>query len=409
MTRRLLVLALSSALTATFALPVAAQDPAPPPVPQDDAAQDAELEQDQLDPVAVDPSEVPLDSAAGQAKHDGEADADAWDIDNPPGPSKTVAFQTDEGTWMDVDVSPDGREIVFSLLGDLYRMPITGGDATRITSGMAWDIQPRWSPDGSRIAFTSDRDGGNNLWTIAADGSDPVQVSDEDYRLLNTPAWTPDGEFLIGRKHFTSRRSLGAGELWMYHASGGGKGLQLVEKKNEQQDLGEPSVSPDGRYVYFSQDVSPGPTFEYNRNPHGVIYAIKRLDRPTGETATLVASPGGAVRPVPSPDGKSLAFVKRVREKSVLHTLDLASGQVRPVWDGLAHDQQEAWSIFGPYTGFGWTPDSKSVVVWAQGGIWRIDMGSGEASRIPFTAPVEQKVIEPLRFERSVDEGKFAP
>src|SRR5690606_22553339 len=120
---------------------------------------------------------------------------------------------------------------------------------------------------------------------------------------IYTPAWTPDGEFLIGRKHFTSRRSLGAGELWMYHASGGGKGLQLVEKKNEQQDLGEPSVSPDGRYVYFSQDVSPGPTFEYNRNPHGVIYAIKRLDRQTGEIDTLVASPGGAVRPVPSPDG----------------------------------------------------------------------------------------------------------
>ena len=415
MTRRLLVLALSSALSASLALPVAAQQPPPQPVPQDAEAKEGagpgqdELEQDQLDPVAVDPAGVPLDRASGQAKRNGEADADKWDVDNPPGPSKTIAFQTDEGTWMDVDVSPDGNELVFSLLGDLYRMPITGGAATRITTGMAWDIQPRWSPDGRRIAFTSDRDGGNNLWTIAADGSDPVQVSDEDYRLLNTPAWTPDGQFVIGRKHFTSRRSLGAGELWMYHAAGGSKGLQLVEKKNEQQDLGEPSVSPDGRYVYFSQDVSPGPTFEYNRNPHGVIYAIKRLDRQTGAIDTVVASPGGAVRPVPSPDGKSLAFVKRVREKSVLHSLDLASGEVRPVWDGLAHDQQEAWSIFGPYTGFGWTPDSKSVVVWAQGKLWRVDMGTGEASQIPFTAQVEQKVIEPLRFARDIEEGRFAP
>ena len=411
MTRRLLVLALSSALSATFALPVAAQQPAPQPAPQDrDATEDGvELEQDQLDPVAVDPADPPLATSTGQAKDDAHADESEWDVDNPPGPSKTIAFQTDEGTWMDVDVSPDGRELVFALMGDLYRMPITGGAATRITSGMAWDIQPKWSPDGSRIAFTSDRGGGNNLWTIAADGSDPVQVSDEDYRLLNTPTWTPDGQFVIGRKHFTSRRSLGAGELWMYHAAGGSKGLQLVEKRNEQQDLGEPAVSPDGRYVYFSQDVSPGPNFEYNRNPHGVIYAIKRLDRQTGEIDTVVASPGGAVRPVPSPDGKTLAFVKRVREKSVLHSLDLASGEVRPVWDGLAHDQQEAWSIFGPYTGFGWTPDSKSVVVWAQGKLWRVDMGNGDASQIPFTAQVEQKVIEPLRFQREIEEDRFAP
>lgn len=409
MTPRLLVLALSSALSATLALPVAAQQP-PQPVPQDaEAKEGAELEQEQLDPVAVDPAEVPLEVASGQVKRNGEADAAKWDVDNPPGQSKTIAFQTDEGTWMDVDVSPNGRELVFTLLGDLYRMPISGGAATRITSGMAWDIQPKWSPDGTRIAFTSDRGGGNNLWTIAADGSDPVQVSNEDYRLLNTPAWTPDGQFVIGRKHFTSRRSLGAGELWMYHAAGGSKGLQLVEKRNEQQDLGEPSVSPDGRYVYFSQDVSAGPEFEYNRDPHGVIYAIKRLDRQTGDIDTLVASPGGAVRPVPSPDGMSLAFVKRVRDKSVLHTLDLASGEVRPVWDGLAHDQQEAWSIFGPYTGFGWTPDSKSVVVWAQGKLWRIDMGSGQASQIPFTAQVQQKVIEPLRFARDIEEGRFAP
>jgi Tol biopolymer transport system component len=123
--------------------------------------------------------------------------------------------------------------------------------------------------------------------------------------------------------HFTSERSLGAGELWMYHKTGGA-GLQLTKKKNDQQDLGEPAVSADGRYVYYSEDVSGGTTFEYNKNPHGVIYAIKRLDRETGETETIVATPGGAVRPQPSPDGKSLAFVKRVADKSVLHRIDLA-------------------------------------------------------------------------------------
>src|SRR5690606_2409181 len=164
----------------------------------------------------------------------GDDKAPKWNVESTQGTPKTVRFETSEGTWMDVDVSPDGRELVFSLLGDLYRMPATGGTATRVTTGRAWDVQPRWSPGGRRIAFTSDRSGGNNVWTIAADGSDPRQVTEESFRLLNNPAWTPDGQYIVARKHFTSTRSLGAGELWLYHAAGTSGGIQLVEKANEQ-------------------------------------------------------------------------------------------------------------------------------------------------------------------------------
>ncbi len=328
-----------------------------------------------------------------------KADAPKWDVNAAHGPVKQVKFTTDEGTWMDLDVSRDGQTLVFSLLGDLYTLPIAGGSATRITSGPAWDVQPRFSPDGAEIAFASDRAGGNNLWRAKRDGSGATQVSKEDYRLLNNPAWTPDGQYLIGRKHFTSERSLGAGELWMYHKTGGA-GLQLTKKKNDQQDLGEPAVSADGRYVYYSEDVSGGTTFEYNKNPHGVIYAIKRLDRETGETETIVATPGGAVRPQPSPDGKSLAFVKRVADKSVLHRIDLATGEVKPLWDGLSHDQQEGWAVFGPYANYQWLPDSSAVVIWAQGKLWRVDAATGSQTAIPFSANVEQTVAAPLRFER---------
>ena len=173
-----------------------------------------------------------------------------WDVGATHAKGKVVRFSTDEGTWLDLDVSPDGRRIVFSMLGDIYSLPITGGQATRITRGAAWDIQPRFSPDGSEIAFTSDRGGGNNLWRMKADGSGATAVSKEDFRLLNNPAWTPDGQFIVGRKHFTSQRSLGAGELWMYHRDGGA-GLQLTKRKNDQQDQGEPAFSPDGRMVSF--------------------------------------------------------------------------------------------------------------------------------------------------------------
>lgn len=361
-----------------------------------------------LAPIALSLAAVAMSPAFAATKKS-DAEAAAWDVSASRGQVSTARFVTDEGTWMDVDVSPDGKRIAFSLLGDLYLLPIDGGKAQRITSGAAWDIQPRFSPDGRQLAFTSDRDGGNNLWRIGVDGKNPVQVTKERFRLLNNPAWTPDGQYIIGRKHFTGRRSLGAGELWMYHVGGGSEGLQLTKQKNDQQDLGEPAVSPDGRYVYFSEDVTPGPFFQYNKNPHDTIYAIKRLDRQTGETDTVIGSAGGAVRPQPSPDGASLAFVKRVRDKSVLHVMDLASGDVKPLWDGLSHDQQEAWAIFGPYSNFNWLPDSSAMVVWAKGGIWRVDATDGAATRIPFEAQVEQTLAQPLRFEQTLEAGSFAP
>jgi len=98
-----------------------------------------------------------------------------WDVTQPFGPSSTVTFDTTEGTWMNVDVSPTGREIVFDLLGDLYTMPIGGSGtqpAKRLLGGLAFEMQPRFSPDGSRIAFTSDRDGLWNIWTMKAAGTD---------------------------------------------------------------------------------------------------------------------------------------------------------------------------------------------------------------------------------------------
>ena len=109
---------------------------------------------------------------------------------------------------------------------------------------------------GKKILFTSDHGGGDNIWTMDAKGENAKQVTKETFRLLNNGAWTADGNYIIARKHFTSRRSLGAGELWMYHITGG-SGIQLTKRKNDQQDVNEPVVSPDGRYVYFSEDMYP--------------------------------------------------------------------------------------------------------------------------------------------------------
>jgi Tol biopolymer transport system component len=307
---------------------------------------------------------------------------------------------------MDLDVSPDGSTIVFDLLGDIYTMPIGGGRATRISSGPAFEFQPRFSPDGSRIAFVSDRDGTNNIWVMNADGSDAEQLTKESERDVNTPSWSPDGEYVFARKHFVFSRSLGAGEIWMWHRTGGA-GLQVTDRPNEQQDQGEPAVSPDGKWVYYSQDVTQGPLFQYNKDPYQGIYAIRRRNLETGEQETVTGGPGGAIAPLPHPDGRRLAFVRRVRENTVLHIRDLDTREEWPVWDGLEHDMQEAWAIHGPQARYAWVGNSDDIVVWAQGGIWRVDTSAGTASEIPFTADVDIRVSEAVRHPVDVAPATF--
>lgn len=357
--------------------------------------------------LAITGSAVPtLATAAPGTQEDAEDDAEAWEVNNPPGWNETARFTVDEGTWMSVDVSPDGTTVVFDLLGDIYTLPIAGGEATRILGGIAWEMQPRFSPDGAWITFTSDRDGGDNIWIARADGGDPQQVSDESFRLLNSPNWSPDGEYIIARKHFTSTRSLGAGEIWMYHRSGG-DGVQLTERPNQQQDVGEPIFAPDGRYVYFSQDTTPGPFFQYNKDPNPGIYTIRRLDLDDGEIDNYIGGAGGAARPTPSPDGETIAFIKRVRLTTVLYLQDVASGREWPLYSALDHDMQETWAIHGVYPAFAWTPDGDAIVVWAGGRIRRVDVETGEARVIPFTADVELTTAPAVRYAQEVAPSTF--
>lgn len=329
-----------------------------------------------------------------------------WDVQNPPGASHDATIDVTEGTWMSLDVSPDGREIVFDLLGDIYVMPIAGGEARAIASGVAWDMQPKFSPDGRSIAFTSDRGGGDNLWVMDRDGANAKQVSNETFRLLTQPDWSPDGQFIVGRKHFTSSRSLGAGEMWMYHRAGGG-GVQLTERRTQQKDTGEPAFSPDGRYLYFSDDATSGGVFDYSKDPNTQIYVIRRLDRETGEVTPFVTGPGGSIRPTPSPDGKSLAFIRRDRYKSVLYVMDLESGRETPIYDALDRDLQETWAIHGVYPTMSWTPDNGSIVFWAGGKIHRIDVASRAVSEIPFHVADTRRVQEAVRFPVEVAPDRF--
>src|SRR5919112_5097549 len=252
---------------------VRAQQPTPTPQDKDKQLQDAQKKIEQLQDASKKP--------------------EPWDVEGDHGPTTAVEFDTDEGTWMSCDVSPDGRSLVFDLLGDIYRMPIGGGRAELLSGGVSWESQPRYSPDGKSIAFTSDRDGGDNIWVMDADGKNRRQLTKETLRLVNSPAWTPDSQYVLVRKHFIDQRSLGAGEIWMYHTGGGGTGVQLTEKSSWTANVGEPVIDPKKRFIYF---VNSG-DFDYNKNVYDSIYWIERYDTQKGRRNVFVRGAGGAIRP----------------------------------------------------------------------------------------------------------------
>jgi len=329
-----------------------------------------------------------------------------WSVNAPQGNFTTADIDVRSGTWMNVDLSPDGKTIIFDLLGDIYTMPASGGEATPLMTDIAWQMQPRFSPDGKYIAFTSDEDGGDNLWIMKADGSEAKAVTTETFRLLNSPAWSPDGNYIVGRKHYTGSRSLGAGEVWMYHKSGG-NGVMLTKRPNEQKDLGEPAFSHDGKYVYFSQDATPGKTFHYSKDSEKGIYKIKRLELETGEIKVVVSGKGGAIRPTLSPDGKYLAFISRDDFQSNLYMYNLKSGEQTKVYDGLDRDMQETWAIHGVYPTMAWTPDSDGLVFWSGGKINKLSLDSKKAKVVDFHVKTTKKIQTAVRFSQDLDQKSF--
>ena len=316
---------------------------------------------------------------------------------------RKITFTTDEGTWLSLDVSPDGKTIAFELLGDIYTLPIDGGKAKLIAGGMSFDSQPKFSPDGQWIAFLSDREGSENIWIMKADGSGAKQVSKDPNNEFASPSWDPDGKYIYVSK---TKFGIGPREIWMYHVDGG-SGVQITKAKptpatprdQRTSDMGV-VASPDGRYLYYAQRHR-----DFSYNSMFPLWQIKRKDRKTGEEDTLIEQPRSAMRPGITPDGKSVLYVTRRETESGLRLRNLETGEDHWVRYPVTRDDQEAIFSRDLFPGYAFLPSGKEIVYNQDGKIRRLNLESGAESMIPFSAEVSQDLGPKLDFPQKVEQG----
>jgi imidazolonepropionase-like amidohydrolase/Tol biopolymer transport system component len=334
--------------------------------------------------------------------------------------TRTLRFSTDEGTWMSLDVSPDGRTIVFELLGDLYTLPVEGGAATRITSGQAYDMQPRYSPDGASIVFISDRSGTENVWMSDADGGNARALTSEERENFVSPAWTPDGQYVVVTK---------GSQLWLYHTDGG-SGVQLTGHGDESPfastSLGA-AFGGDARHLWFSRRGPVRDGFAAARHGHPTpeddepvalrssprrvgSYQVAQLDRETGRVHVRTHELEGAFRPVPSPDGRWLVYATRHDARPALKLRDLQTGEERWLVMDVQRDDHQGGGARDRdlYPGSAFTPDSRALITSYGGRIMRVEIASGRATTIPFTADVEKQLGPLVRFDYPINDSTLS-
>ncbi len=365
-------------------------------------------------------------------------------LDPPGGKTRVIDFTTDEGTGISIDVSPDGRWIAFDLLGQVYQVPIDGGKAVALTqnSGPALNFHPAFSPDGSRIAFASDRNGQLAIWTIRADGSDPTLVHGDPATRFIQPTWAPDGKSIVAvRLYRTPGRGWHRQNRTLYRLPlDGGAPTPLIDERLTQPDA--PAFSPDGKSLYYQVSYSIGEGLGMLTAGHRIV----RLDLESGATANVRAGGSGepsaeyrealragtyaedvsgdepaGLTPEVSPDGRYLAFARempdetfewrghKMRPRTALWIRDLASGEERNLVPEATKDlsQTNAQYAYRAFPGYGWTPDSKAIVLTLGGKIAKVDLATGAVVPIPFTARVLRTVAEPVRGSLRFDDDSL--
>lgn len=312
----------------------------------------------------------------------------------PMEPGRVVEFSTNEGTWMSLDVSPDGQHIVFDLMGDIYRIPMSGGKAEQLTDGMAFDTHPRYSPDGKYVLFTSDASGEEDLYYVnVEDTSEITQITKGGNTRYTNAVWTPDGEYVVASKGGLTPK------LWLIHKEGG-RGTAMIDEPGSLKII-DPAITPDGRYVYYSQRNG-----AWNYNAQLPQYQIGVYDREDGSTDRVTSRYGSAFTPTISHDGKWMVYGSRYEDQTGLVLRDLETGDERWLAYPVQRDEQESIATMGVLPGMAFTPDNKNLLTSYNGKIYKINIESGEETEIPFEADVHLEMGPEVFFKYPISDEK---
>lgn len=318
-------------------------------------------------------------------------------------PTRVVSFETTEGSFMSIDVSPDGNTLVFDLLGDIYRMPIDGGDAIALTTGRAWDQAPRFSPDGMHVYFVSDREGSKNLWRLALGSrSFPQQLTRFDVDILGSPNWSQNRRHLIAG--LASTDGLSAEAFLHFIDPADGSTMAINAPKGPLIDATTLKRIRNKVATYSGVETSDGKVFfsqaeGLDGSPRSVV-RLYEFDRGTQMRTVVTAADTSHndYKPQLSHDGNLLAFFRQyIDRRTELRILDRTTGGDELLTELEDADDAKFSGSDDSRPNFSFTPDDRSIVFWHDGKIRRVSVLDGSMEIIPFRVAVEREVTVRVR------------
>lgn len=294
------------------------------------------------------------------------------------GSERLVTFDTDSFTSSNIDVSPDGKSLVFDLLGQVYRVPVSGGRAEQVTNDGGWNRRPRYSRDGLKIAFQSDRDGQFDLWESRLDGHGLVRYSNEGFGgMWQGPAWDSNDN-IVG---FVD--SYGVKEAWYWSAP---FQKHLIYRQEDSLIQQKPEFDSIGKFIYFGGDGI------YRKSL--VDGVVTRIDHPasSGFGFTYHRLKLSFNRNVISYYVRSTLDHEGLKGYAcTLNSIDLGNGH-HVTYESSERPCNSFESIEAEIPDQAMMPDGSAIFTNAAGKILRFDSFTGLMNIVPINAPVSRVI-----------------
>jgi Tol biopolymer transport system component len=289
--------------------------------------------------------------------------------------TRTIEFDMKQVTQPDVAVTPDGQTLIFTMLGHLFRLPIEGGAAEQLTFGPYYDTDIAISPDGTRVAFVSDRDGSEGNIFVLDIASKQVSPLTHEARA-GRPAWSPDGQAIVYLS-FEPRNPRSTSAV-----------VRRISLKGGEAETISPQASDFGSLFYLSDGRLAWSVSERNSKTSKSSTRVEAAN-PQGKATVLATINGLARRVVASPAGDGLYFRRQVNESFFVQIdeivfLSLSDGVERTVLPAT-----------GGRSRFAVTPDNKTLYFGQSGRLWEVRLPEGARSVIPLQAHVKLEVGTP--------------